>query len=158
MMDVDCGVDACNGDEAMVTDEDEIEDKQKTEDANDNHDRSHTDDDSDHHDDDSEDEENEAQTVSAPTAGGGTRPEDAFSMFDFGALGGYMGQVSSRLRTLLNDIKPSASPSTRLVALQELNDLLSFSTEEPGRHFGRLVPGRKLCAGARKNSGRDWPS
>ena len=28
MMDVDCGVDACNGDEAMVTDEDEIEDKQ----------------------------------------------------------------------------------------------------------------------------------
>lgn len=57
--------------------------------------------------------------------------ESAFSMFgDISRLGGYMNQISSRLRTLLNNIKSEADPSTRLVALQELSELLSISTED----------------------------
>jgi E3 ubiquitin-protein ligase TRIP12 len=57
--------------------------------------------------------------------------ESAFSMFgDISRLGGYMSQISSRLRTLLNNIKPTADPTTRLVALQELSELLSISTED----------------------------
>lgn len=57
--------------------------------------------------------------------------ESAFSMFgDISRLGGYMSQISSRLRTLLNNIKPQADPTTKLVALQELSELLSISTED----------------------------
>lgn len=56
--------------------------------------------------------------------------EETMSMFDFGRLGGYMSQLNSRLKTLLTNIKPQADPTTRLVALQELSELLSISTED----------------------------
>lgn len=59
-----------------------------------------------------------------------TMDEGAFSLFDFGRLGGYMSQLSGRLRGLLNNIKPSADPTTKLIALQELSELLSISTED----------------------------
>ncbi|TDL21828.1 hypothetical protein BD410DRAFT_771174 [Rickenella mellea] len=55
----------------------------------------------------------------------------ALSMFsDFGRLGGYMSQLNARLRTLLTNIKPSADATLRLIALQELSELLSISTED----------------------------
>jgi E3 ubiquitin-protein ligase TRIP12 len=38
--------------------------------------------------------------------------------------------LSSRLKSLLNNIKPTADPTTRLVSLQELSELLSISTED----------------------------
>lgn len=41
--------------------------------------------------------------------------EETMAMFDFGRLGGMMTQLSSHLRTLLNNIKPSSSPTTRLL-------------------------------------------
>jgi hypothetical protein len=45
-------------------------------------------------------------------------------------LGGYTVQVTTELRPLLNDIKASATSTARLIALLELNDLLSFATED----------------------------
>ncbi|KAH8109341.1 hypothetical protein DFH11DRAFT_1824382, partial [Phellopilus nigrolimitatus] len=42
----------------------------------------------------------------------------------------YMSQLNARLRTFLNNIKPSADLTTKLIALQELGELLSISTEE----------------------------
>lgn len=56
--------------------------------------------------------------------------EETMSMFDLGRLGGYASQITSRLRTLLNNIRPTADPSTRLISLQELSELLSISTED----------------------------
>ncbi|KAI5117508.1 hypothetical protein M0805_003913 [Coniferiporia weirii] len=56
--------------------------------------------------------------------------EETMAIFDFGRLGGYMSQLNARLRTLLNNIKPSADPTTKLIALQELSELLSISTED----------------------------
>ena len=108
------------------------------------------DDDSVHDDEDDEDEGDEgdaekraegnadrnvgASGADAATAAAEARrmvEESAFSMFgDISRLGGYMSQISSRLRTLLNNIKSTADPTTRLVALQELSELLSISTED----------------------------
>lgn len=56
--------------------------------------------------------------------------EETMSMFDFGRIGGYMSQLNARLRTLLNNIKPQADATTKLIALQELSELLSISTED----------------------------
>lgn len=49
------------------------------------------------------------------------------SDFQFGA---YMASIGSRLKTLLTNIKPSADPTTRLLALQDLSEILSMSTED----------------------------
>ena len=38
--------------------------------------------------------------------------------------------ISGRLKTMLNNIKPTADPTTRLLTLQELSELLSISTED----------------------------
>jgi E3 ubiquitin-protein ligase TRIP12 len=55
----------------------------------------------------------------------------SLAMFgDFRQFGSYMMGLSSRLKTMLNNIKPTADPTTRLVTLQELSELLSFSTED----------------------------
>lgn len=55
----------------------------------------------------------------------------ALSMFsDLGRIGGYLSQLNARLKTLLSNIKPTADPTTRLIALQELSELLSISTED----------------------------
>jgi E3 ubiquitin-protein ligase TRIP12 len=49
---------------------------------------------------------------------------------DYRQFGSYMMSLSSRLKTMLNNIKPAADPTTRLVTLQELSELLSISTED----------------------------
>lgn len=49
---------------------------------------------------------------------------------DYRQFGSYMVSLSGRLKTMLNNIKSTASPTTRLVTLQELSELLSISTED----------------------------
>ncbi|KAG6335267.1 hypothetical protein ID866_3823 [Astraeus odoratus] len=49
---------------------------------------------------------------------------------DYRQFGSYMVSLSGRLKTMLNNIKSTASPATRLVTLQELSELLSISTED----------------------------
>lgn len=49
---------------------------------------------------------------------------------DYRQFGSYMVSLSGRLKTMLNNIKSSASSTTRLVTLQELSELLSISTED----------------------------
>ena len=49
---------------------------------------------------------------------------------DYRQLSSYMLGLSGRLKSLLNNIKPSADPTTRLISLQELTELLSISTED----------------------------
>ncbi|KAI6008984.1 ubiquitin-protein ligase [Pisolithus marmoratus] len=49
---------------------------------------------------------------------------------DYRQFGSYMVSLSGRLKTMLNNIKATASPATRLVTLQELSELLSISTED----------------------------
>ncbi|KIY44943.1 hypothetical protein FISHEDRAFT_50340 [Fistulina hepatica ATCC 64428] len=45
-------------------------------------------------------------------------------------FGSYMLSLSSRLKSMLNNIKATADPTTRLMTLQELSELLSISTED----------------------------
>lgn len=47
--------------------------------------------------------------------------------FQFGA---YMASLGTRLKGLLNNLKPSADPTSRLLALQDLSEILSMSTED----------------------------
>ncbi|KAF9454223.1 hypothetical protein P691DRAFT_809767 [Macrolepiota fuliginosa MF-IS2] len=54
----------------------------------------------------------------------------AFLGGDIRQFGSYMISLSSRLKTMLNNIKATADPTTRLVTLQELSELLSISTED----------------------------
>ncbi|KDQ11912.1 hypothetical protein BOTBODRAFT_113824 [Botryobasidium botryosum FD-172 SS1] len=49
---------------------------------------------------------------------------------DFRGIGSYMVTLANRFKTILNNIKPKASPATRLVALQDLTEILSISTED----------------------------
>ncbi|EGO22225.1 hypothetical protein SERLADRAFT_357165 [Serpula lacrymans var. lacrymans S7.9] len=49
---------------------------------------------------------------------------------DYRQFGSYMMSLSGRLKTMLNNIKSTANPTTRLVTLQELSELLSISTED----------------------------
>lgn len=63
----------------------------------------------------------------------GTHPADSIPMGifgDFRQLGSYMMGLSGRLKTMLNNIKRTADPTTRLLTLQELSELLSISTED----------------------------
>ncbi|KAF8906204.1 hypothetical protein CPB84DRAFT_1813845 [Gymnopilus junonius] len=88
--------------------------------------------------DDDEDEEAPGQKhegrVSSSDAGpipGGMDEATALAIFgDYRQFGSYMMSLSSRLKTMLNNIKPSADPTTRLLTLQELSELLSISTED----------------------------
>ncbi|THH12821.1 hypothetical protein EW146_g7335 [Bondarzewia mesenterica] len=62
---------------------------------------------------------------------GGMDDSAAMAIFaDYRQLGSYMMSLNSRLKTMLNNIKPTADPTTRLVTLQELSELLSISTED----------------------------
>ncbi|KAG8967260.1 Ubiquitin fusion degradation protein 4, partial [Tulasnella sp. 427] len=67
-----------------------------------------------------------------PSGLGGLEEGAAAALFgsDFRSIGSYMMTLSSRLKTILENIKPKASPTTRLIALQELAELLSISTED----------------------------
>lgn len=46
------------------------------------------------------------------------------------AMAGYMSGLSSRFRTLLSSLRARKDPTAQLVALQELSELLSVSTED----------------------------
>lgn len=80
---------------------------------------------------DDDDEDDEAERDFASTLGGMGNEASAMSIFgDYRQLGSYMMGISGRLKTMLNNIKPTADPTTRLVTLQELSELLSISTED----------------------------
>ncbi|KDR80639.1 hypothetical protein GALMADRAFT_240990 [Galerina marginata CBS 339.88] len=62
---------------------------------------------------------------------GGMDEATALAIFgDYRQFGSYMMSLSSRLKTMLNNIKTTADPTTRLLTLQELSELLSISTED----------------------------
>lgn len=66
-----------------------------------------------------------------PPIPGGMDESAALAIFgDYRQFGSYMMSLSSRLKTMLNNIKSTADPTTRLVTLQELSELLSISTED----------------------------
>jgi E3 ubiquitin-protein ligase TRIP12 len=68
---------------------------------------------------------------SGPPIPGGMDETSAMAIFgDYRQFGSYMMSLSSRLKTMLNNIKTTADPTTRLVTLQELSELLSISTED----------------------------
>ncbi|KAF8605840.1 hypothetical protein BDV93DRAFT_469584 [Ceratobasidium sp. AG-I] len=84
---------------------------------------------------DSDDDDDDEQDPEPPSAGlppSGLDESTVSALFgaDFRALGSYMLSLSSRLKTILTNIKPAASPTTRLMALQELSEILSMSTED----------------------------
>jgi E3 ubiquitin-protein ligase TRIP12 len=81
------------------------------------------------------DEDGEDNDAPPPTDGGrdATGLDEGATMTIFGdyrQFGSYMMTLSSRLKTMLNNIKLTADPTTRLVTLQELSELLSISTED----------------------------
>ncbi|KAI0079345.1 HECT-domain-containing protein [Panus rudis PR-1116 ss-1] len=97
--------------------------------------------DDDEHDDDAardpedqhdEDDEDDAEREAANDQNsGGIDDSSPMAMFgDFRQLGSYMMGLSGRLKTMLNSIKRTADPTTRLLTLQELSELLSISTED----------------------------
>lgn len=116
MMDVDFGVSMHDDDE----DDSDQEDEQQHQDSSDKS--------------DDDQQEEQEKPVPPPPVGSAAEArrslEETMAMFDFGRLGGYMNQLNARLRQLLNNIKPSADATTKLVALQELSELLSISTED----------------------------
>ncbi|KAJ2915477.1 hypothetical protein MD484_g4935, partial [Candolleomyces efflorescens] len=68
---------------------------------------------------------------SMPPPPAGIDEAAAMAIFgDYRQFGSYMMSLSSRLKTMLTNIKPSADPTTRLLTLQELSELLSISTED----------------------------
>jgi E3 ubiquitin-protein ligase TRIP12 len=73
----------------------------------------------------------EAAAVPAERNFAGLDSSTAMGIFgDYRQLGSYMMGLSGRLKTMLNNIKTTADPTTRLVTLQELSELLSISTED----------------------------
>lgn len=72
-----------------------------------------------------------SSVASGPPIPGGMDETSAMAIFgDYRQFGSYMMSLSSRLKTMLNNIKTTADPTTRLVTLQELSELLSISTED----------------------------
>ncbi|KAF5336031.1 hypothetical protein D9611_006309 [Ephemerocybe angulata] len=111
------------------------ENEVKRAEGDDNHD------DVDEDDDDGDDDEMHANPHSGTS--GNTQPppmppppagiDEAAAMAIFGdyrQFGSYMMSLSSRLKTMLTNIKSTADPTTRLLTLQELSELLSISTED----------------------------
>jgi len=73
----------------------------------------------------------DAAPAPAERSFGGMDESAAMAIFgDYRQLGSYMLGLSGRLKTMLNNIKTTADPTTRLVTLQELSELLSISTED----------------------------
>ena len=92
------------------------------------------DDDDDDGDDDNRPGDSEGGRIPSSNAGpipGGMDEATALAIFgDYRQFGSYMMSLSSRLKSMLNNIKSTADPTTRLVTLQELSELLSISTED----------------------------
>lgn len=85
--------------------------------------------DDDGHSDDDEDDDGDGGLHGHGLGGGlDTTPLSLFG--DFRQIGSFMMGLSTRLKTMLNNIKRTADPTTRLVTLQELSELLSISTED----------------------------
>ncbi|KAF9047194.1 hypothetical protein BDZ89DRAFT_1058246 [Hymenopellis radicata] len=89
------------------------------------------------HDEDSGDNDDSADNDGGLPSGpdgpipGGLDESAALAIFgDYRQFGSFMMSLSSRLKTMLNNIKSTADPTTRLVTLQELSELLSISTED----------------------------
>lgn len=93
--------------------------------------------------DDDEDDDDEAGgegNGSGDGAGNPSGPGGSLSDFDaaMAFLGGgdirqfgsYMVSLTSRLKNMLGNIKATADPTTRMLTLQELSELLSISTED----------------------------
>ena len=81
--------------------------------------------------DDQDEPLDEDQRELAKQSSDGFDEPSAMAIFgDYRQLGSYMMGLSSRLKTMLNNIKPTADPTTRLLTLQELSELLSISTED----------------------------
>ncbi|THH11305.1 hypothetical protein EW145_g739 [Phellinidium pouzarii] len=118
MMDVDYSTGIRNDEDSMHGEEDQFDEAENVEKNDDSH----------QHDED----EKQARPPPTEVVPPNSRPsvEESMALIDFGRLGGYMSQLNTRLRTLLNNIKPSADPSTKLIALQELSELLGISTED----------------------------
>ncbi|KAL0569563.1 Ubiquitin fusion degradation protein 4 [Marasmius crinis-equi] len=89
------------------------------------------DDDDDDDNDEGEDEDGGLSGLGGGSAPGGLDEAAALAIFgDYRQFGSYMMSLSSRLKTMLNNIKMTADPTTRLLTLQELSELLSISTED----------------------------
>ncbi|KAF8637626.1 hypothetical protein AX17_002695 [Amanita inopinata Kibby_2008] len=87
--------------------------------------------DDDDDDDDDEDAEDGEPSDTRGTHHGGFDEAAALAIFgDYRHIGSYMLSQSTRLKTMLNNIKSTAEPTTRLLTLQELSELLSISTED----------------------------
>lgn len=82
-------------------------------------------------DDDNDEDEENSGGLTRGSAPGGLDEAAALAIFgDYRQFGSYMMSLSSRLKTMLNNIKMTADPTTRLLTLQELSELLSISTED----------------------------
>ncbi|KAG9103694.1 Ubiquitin fusion degradation protein 4 [Ceratobasidium sp. 370] len=94
--------------------------------------RHESDEDEEEEDSDDEDDDHDQEPPSSSLAPSGLDESAVSALFgaDFRALGSYMLSLSSRLKAILNNIKPAASATTRLMALQELSEILSMSTED----------------------------
>ncbi|KAF8817458.1 hypothetical protein BYT27DRAFT_7074713 [Phlegmacium glaucopus] len=79
---------------------------------------------------DSEGGRNPSSDVGPPIPGGMDEATALAIFGDYRQFGSYMMSLSSRLKSMLNNIKSTADPTTRLVTLQELSELLSISTED----------------------------
>jgi E3 ubiquitin-protein ligase TRIP12 len=97
----------------------------------------------DNHLDDEDDDDEEAGGEGNDSGDGGGNPSgpggslndfDAAMAFlgggDIRQFGSYMVSVTSRLKNMLSNIKATADPTTRMLTLQELSELLSISTED----------------------------
>lgn len=94
------------------------------------HEEDDDDDDGDEDGDDDEADEGRNPSNDGPIPNG-LDENAAMAIFgDYRQFGSYMLTLSSRLKTMLSNIKSTADPTTRLVTLQELSELLSISTED----------------------------
>ncbi|KAF5336718.1 hypothetical protein D9758_015081 [Tetrapyrgos nigripes] len=117
---------------AGISDHDEAKDEPMDEGEDD---EGGSDDGQDHGEDDEEPgEHGDNDGENSPGHGGmpnGLDEAAAMAIFgDYRQFGSYMMSLSSRLKTMLNNIKSTADPTTRLLTLQELSELLSISTED----------------------------
>lgn len=95
-----------------------------------------------HLDDDEDDDDEVGGEGNGLGDGGGNTSGTGGSLGDFDAalaflgggdirqFGSYMMSLSSRLKNMLANIKATTDPTTRLLTLQELSELLSISTED----------------------------
>ena len=80
------------------------------------------------HSEDDDDDDGDGGLHDHGVGGLDTTPMSLFG--DFRHIGSFMMGLSTRLKTMLNNIKRTADPTTRLITLQELSELLSISTED----------------------------